>query len=206
MTSPDIKNMTSPEFWLRGPVPGIPALLQPVAHALLQARDEASQLMEGFPEERLWERPWNTASPGFHLRHLSGVLDRMFTYARGEALTKEQFKALNTEFPEHSPETETDPSGHFFENPDRSSGRGSSHSSGQDLTLQFAAQVDRALRQLGATPENSLLEPREVGRARLPSTVLGLLVHAAEHTQRHIGQLLVTTRVLRGNPPGKLVV
>jgi DinB superfamily len=184
-----MKKETSPEVWLRGPVPGIPALLQPVAHALLQAREEASQLMEGFPKDRLWERPWNTASPGFHLRHLSGVLDRMFTYARGEALTEEQFKSLNTEFSERSPETETAPSGHFFESPDQCSG--------QDLSLQFAAQVDRALRQLGATSEKSLLEPREVGRAKLPSTVLGLLVHAAEHTQRHIGQLLVTTRILR---------
>jgi uncharacterized damage-inducible protein DinB len=169
--------MTNPEVWLRGPVPDISDLLQPVAHTLLQAREEVSQLMEGFPEDRLWERPWNVASPGFHLQHLSGVLDRLFTYARGEALSKEQLRNLASEGAERSESSEA--------------------SAAKDLVSQFAAQVDNAIRQLGATPDRSLIEPREVGRARLPSTVLGLLVHAAEHTQRHVGQLLVTSRILR---------
>jgi hypothetical protein len=163
--------MTSPEVWLRGPVPDISGLLQPVAHTLLQAQEEVSQLMEGFPEDRLWERPWNVASPGFHLQHLSGVLDRLFTYARGESLSKEQLRNLALE--------------------------GSEGSTRKELVLQFAAQVDKAVRQLGSTPDQSLIAPREVGRAKLPSTVLGLLVHAAEHTQRHVGQLLVTSRILR---------
>src|SRR5690242_9408896 len=86
-----------PEVWLRGPLPSIPSLLQPVAHALLQAREEVMELMEGFPEELLWERPAGVASPGFHLQHLSGVLDRLFTYARGEALDRGQLDALATE-------------------------------------------------------------------------------------------------------------
>ena len=67
------------EYWLRGPVAGIPALLQPVAHALLQSRAEVNALMEGFPEARLWDRPGGVASPGFHLQHLAGVLDRLLT-------------------------------------------------------------------------------------------------------------------------------
>src|SRR5438552_13201428 len=89
--------MPQPEVWLRGPLPDVPALLQPVAHALLQAREEVEDVMTGFPEERLWERPGGVASVGFHLQHLAGVLDRLFTYARGEALNAAQLKALEAE-------------------------------------------------------------------------------------------------------------
>jgi len=160
-----------PEVWLRGPVPDVPALLQPVAHALLQAREEVSAVMAGFKEESLWERPGGVASVGFHLQHLSGVLDRLFTYARGESLSQEQARVLAAEG-----------------TPDEGI-----HS--ESLIQAFHRQVDRALEQLRKTPEESLTEQRSVGRAKLPSTVLGLLVHAAEHTQRHVGQLLVTVRV-----------
>jgi uncharacterized damage-inducible protein DinB len=176
---------TKPEFWLRGPVPAIPVLLQPVAHALLQAREETRQLMEGFPDELLWDRPWGVASVGFHLQHLAGVLDRLLTYARGEALSETQLAALGKE---GTPEKqELDPMGK----------KGPEEPAVKKLVLRFAEQVDRALEQLSGTTESSLGEARGVGRARLPSTVLGLLVHAAEHTQRHTGQLLVTTRILR---------
>jgi len=72
-----------PEVWLRGPLPEVPPLLQPVAHALLQAREEVSEIMVGFPADKLAERPLGLASVGFHLRHLAGVLDRTFTYALG---------------------------------------------------------------------------------------------------------------------------
>ena len=92
-----MKTPTLPEVWLRGPLPAIPSLLQPVAHALLQAREEVMELMDGFPEELLWERPAGVASPGFHLQHLSGVLDRLFTYARGGGLDKEQLEDLASE-------------------------------------------------------------------------------------------------------------
>jgi uncharacterized damage-inducible protein DinB len=162
-----------PEVWLRGPVEDIPPLLQPVAHALLQAREEIMQMMEGFPEARLWHRPGGVASPGFHLQHLSGVLDRIFTYARGESLSQEQLDALAAEGKPGEKEARV-----------------------QELLFRFSRQVDRALDQLKTTPEQVLKDPREVGRARLPSTVIGLLVHAAEHTQRHTGQLLVTARVI----------
>jgi hypothetical protein len=86
-----------PEVWLRGQLPGIPSLLQPVAHALLQAKDEVSILMENFPGELLWEKPAGVASPAFHLQHLSGVLDRLFTYASGQALSQQQLKQLQNE-------------------------------------------------------------------------------------------------------------
>src|SRR5207253_992178 len=83
--------------WQRGPVENIPALLQPVAHALLQAKEEVSEIVKGFPDSHLWQKPAGVASVGFHLQHLTGVLDRLFTYARGEALQAEQLKALAEE-------------------------------------------------------------------------------------------------------------
>lgn len=166
------------EVWLRGPLPDLPPLLQPVAHALLQAREEVHVLMHDFPEELIWKRllsrdGGSVASAGFHLQHLTGVLDRIFTYARGEELSPTQLGALATE-----------------ENPAQPA------PSVQELVQRFSEQVDRALAQLRSTDAQTLIEPRGVGRAQLPSTVLGLLVHAAEHTMRHVGQLSVTARVI----------
>ena len=159
------------DVWLRGPVPDVPPLLQPVAHALLQAREEVAAAMADFSEEKLWERPSGVASAGFHLQHLAGVVDRLFTYARGESLNERQADALAAE------------------------GKVNAGLRIADLTAAFHRQVDLALDQLRRTDERSLTEYRGVGRERLPSTVLGLLVHAAEHTQRHAGQLLVTARM-----------
>jgi len=158
------------EYWLRGSVPGIPALLQPAAHALLQAREEVKILMTGFTAERLWDRPGGVAAVGFHLRHLTGVLDRLLTYARGEVLDQGQLDYL--------------------------AGGGVRGGEAEELVERFNQQVDKALVQISSTPEGSLTEVRAVGRGRVPSTVGGLIFHAAEHTQRHVGQLLVTVRVL----------
>ena len=164
-----------PEVWLRGPLPAVPPLLQPVAHALLQAREEVAEYLAHFPAEKLAERPLGLASVGFHLRHLTGVLDRTFTYARGEALSETQlaYLAAETQPPTHPGAV-------------------------AELVQAFHNQVDKALAQLKATPETTLPEWRGVGRAQLPSTVIGLLVHAAEHTTRHIGQLLVTSKLVVG--------
>jgi uncharacterized damage-inducible protein DinB len=161
-----------PEIWLQGPIDWVPALLQPVAHALLQAREELGTALRDFPADRLWDRQAGVASVGFHLQHVRGVVDRLFTYARGEALSHDQLKALAAE-------------GHPPEPPP----------SVNDLLSAFDAQLERALEQLRATQPMTLAEPRLVGRKQLPSTVLGLLFHAAEHTQRHVGQLLVTARL-----------
>jgi uncharacterized damage-inducible protein DinB len=163
-----------PEVWLRGPVPGVPAALQPVAHALLQAREEVDAVMHDFPDEKLWDRPAGVASVGFHLQHLAGVLSRLFTYARGESLSAAQLEALKAEEkPPHDGATS------------------------KELIEAFRRQVDRTIETLKSTDERTLAEARTVGRGKLPSTVLGLMAHAAEHTQRHVGQLLVTVRVLR---------
>jgi hypothetical protein len=163
-----------PEVWLRGPIPNIPALLQPVAHALLQAREEINELMKDFPDQLLWIKPANAASTGFHLQHLSGVLDRLFSYANGNALNERQLSALKAEGDPHK----------------------TAEGSGE-LVTRFNSQVDAALAALKQVDQNTLTEFRGVGRAQLPSTVQGLLFHAAEHTMRHLGQLLVTVKIVK---------
>lgn len=163
-----------PEVWLRGPLPDMPTLVQPVAHALLQAREEVSELMTNFPEEKLWQKVAGMASPGFHLQHLAGVLDRLFTYARAEALSDSQLDALQAE---GKPPVDT--------------------CDVNMLVNRFAHQVDAALTQLQQTDESQLTQVRGVGRAQVPSTMLGLYVHSAEHTMRHVGQLLVTVKILK---------
>jgi hypothetical protein len=164
---------TKPEVWMRGPVPDVPALLQPVAHSLLQCNEEVEALVPTLSAEQIWARPSRAASIGFHIRHAAGSLDRLFTYARGEQLSSEQRAALATE-------------GEIDLAPD----------AGAKLLTQFAVGVERALAQLRATDEKTLLDFRGIGRAQLPSTVMGVLFHAAEHTQRHLGQATTTARML----------
>jgi uncharacterized damage-inducible protein DinB len=154
-------------------VPGVAPLLQPVAHALIQARDEVRDIVATLSDDQLWVRPAGVASAGFHLQHLSGVIDRLFTYARGERLSGAQLTALSLE----------------GEPP-------ASGATARALALALDARVEAALVQLRATTEEELTAPRAVGRAKAPSTVIGLLVHAAEHTTRHVGQLLVTARIV----------
>lgn len=163
-----------PDVWLRGPIEGIDTLLQPIAHALLQTREDVHRIMEGFSDDWLWEKPAGRASAGFHLQHIQGVIDRLFTYARGESLNESQLQALKQEGQAYA-----------------------GHDTVAALLALLDQQIDRAIAQLKQTPEESLREPREVGRARLPSHVAGLLFHAAEHSQRHTGQLLVTVSVVK---------
>lgn len=162
-----------PEYWLRGPVDDIPALLQPVAHALLQAREELNSALENFPDDKLWQKPAGMASIGFHLQHITGVLDRLLTYARGEFLSDEQLLYLKNE---------------GMAQPGLSTGA--------EMRGAIDAQLEKVFHQLKTTNPGTLTESRGVGRAQLPSTVGGLLFHAAEHTMRHLGQLLVTSAVV----------
>ncbi len=162
------------EIWQRGPVKDIPALLQPVAHALLQAGEEAHYLMEDFPGDLLWERPAGLASPAFHLMHIKGVIDRLFTYARKELLTREQMYLLSLETKQ---EGDLPTLKHLLDDLDK--------------------QIQSAIKELKSVNEDTLTEPRGVGRRQIPTTLIGLYVHAAEHSMRHIGQLLVTVKVLK---------
>lgn len=165
--------MPEPEVWLRGPLPDVPALLQPVAHSLMQCRNEVHEAIAGLSPAEIWSRPGGAASIGFHARHAVGSLDRLLTYARGERLSAAQRDALAAE-------------GDL----DLADG------AGERLVTELDLAVERALAQLRATDEHTLLEPRGVGRAELPSTVIGLLFHAAEHMQRHVGQLVTTSRIV----------
>ena len=167
--------MANTEWWQRGPVDGVPALLQPVVHILLQVRESVDELVEGLTESQWNARPAGVASPAFHVRHIAGVIDRLFTYARGETLSDGQLAALRSE-----------------------------------AATLVAADIADALRALHARVDSAVaelrtIEPttpgdfRAVGRAKLPSTVIGCLVHGAEHSMRHVGQLSVTTRIVRAD-------
>jgi hypothetical protein len=162
----------APEVWLRGPLPGYAPALMPVAHALVQAREDVERVATGATAEELWQRPGGAASAGYHLQHLAGSLDRLLTYARGESLDEAQRATLAQEGVPGLPTPL--------------------------LVSAVLAQIDRALEQVRLTPVEILHDAREVGRARLPSTCLGLLCHAAEHTSRHVGQLITTLKVVRG--------
>ena len=164
---------STPEYWLKGPVDGISAELQPAAHALLQTRVEARTYTLGFGESLLWKMPNGRASVGFHLQHIAGVIDRMLTYADQKALSEEQFDYLDQEG-NPNPGIQVD-----------------------DLLLQLETKIDEALLYLRKTDSESVTSFRNVGRKELPSTLIGVLFHAAEHSQRHIGQLLVTVSTLR---------
>lgn len=161
-----------PEVWMRGPVLGVPPLLQPVAHALLQAKEEVTRYMDGFDDTYLWLQPGGRASVGFHLQHISGVVDRLFTYALGNSLAEQQFEYLRAEG-QQAPDIRS-----------------------ADLVLVFGRQVEAAIVQLRETDEATLTDARYLGRKRIPTTLIGLLFHAAEHTQRHVGQLFVTVKLM----------
>ena len=165
--------MAQTEWWQRGPVEGVPAVLQPVAHILLQVRESVGELVDGLTEAEWNARPANVASAAFHVRHIAGVIDRLFSYARGRTLSEEQFAAL------------------------RSEGNELRASEVPAALALLSARVDAAVAELGTIEVGSLGDYRAVGRARLPSTVIGCLVHGAEHAMRHVGQLSVTVRIVR---------
>jgi len=170
--------MTSnqPDVWLRGPIHGMPPLLVPLAQSLMQAREDATRAVADVNEAVLRARPNGAASPAFHLFHAAHALDRLMTYARGEPLQDSQRRAIVLER-----------SGDFDVTRD-------------DLLEMLDMAVDRALLQLRCTPESSLLRDRRVGKADMPSNVLGLLYHATEHTARHVGQLITTLKVIGTGP------
>jgi uncharacterized damage-inducible protein DinB len=165
--------MANTEWWQRGPVDGVPAVLQPIAHILLQVRESVGEIVEPLTEQEWNARPAGVASAAFHVRHITGVIDRLFTYARGNALSPEQRAAIPLE--------------------------------GRELLLADVApalralseRVDAAVTELRTIDLTTLGDFRGVGRAQLPSTVIGCLVHGAEHAMRHVGQLSVTARIVR---------
>jgi hypothetical protein len=165
----------APEVWLRGPLPGISPTLMPAAHCLLQCREEVARAASGLTTEQVWARPAGVASVGFHLRHIVGSLDRLLTYARGAQLDRSQLSALRAEGEPGDPPEGT-----------------------ASLVAGAEQAIDSAMVVLRSTPDSELLVARAVGRAALPSNVLGLLFHCAEHTHRHTGQLVTTAKIVAG--------
>jgi uncharacterized damage-inducible protein DinB len=139
------------------------------------ALEDILATVDGLSQDQLWRQPGGAPSVGFHLVHLAGSTDRLLTYARGETLSEAQRSALNNEQELREPYPSLDA-----------------------LLAGWREVVQNALRQIAETPESSLTEPRTVGRARLPTTVIGALFHAAEHAQRHVGQIVATTTIIRG--------
>ncbi len=164
--------MATTEWWQRGPVDGVPDLLQPAAHILLQVSESVDEIVKSLTPEDWNIRPAGVASPSFHVRHIAGVVDRLFTYARGETLTPAQFAAL---------EAESEPI---------------VASAIPHALADLHGRIHSAVAELRTIDVTTLGDFRPVGRAKLPSTVIGCLVHGAEHAMRHVGQLSVTARVV----------
>jgi uncharacterized damage-inducible protein DinB len=141
------------------------------------AREDVDAALTGLTEDQLWLAPNGIASLGFHMAHLAASTDRLLTYARGEPLTDSQRTTLERErtIGEHRPALAV-------------------------LLEDWHQTVAAALQQLATTAEATFLHPRFVGRAQLPSNVLGLLFHAAEHASRHTGQIVTTAKLIRRPP------
>lgn len=161
-----------PEPWLRGPIPGVHPLVMPAFFTFAHVREELSKHTAGLTDSQVWCKPANTTAPlGFHLRHIAGSVDRLTTYLIGHQLSPEQLESLRQE-------------------------------SEPGLAIdELLTAVDDSLlaseEQLRRLNPNSLYEHRSVGRRELPTTVLGLLVHLSEHTQRHLGQAVTTAKLVR---------
>ncbi|QNI35906.1 DinB family protein [Edaphobacter albus] len=157
------------EPWLRGTHIEVDAVRRAVLHALELAAEDIARWCEGLNGEEMEARPMELPSVGFQLRHMVRSLDRLLTYADGQQLTERQLKLLKSE----------------EEFVDR-----------EATLMEFAQGIEVALKRVLAFSEKSYDQPRAVGRKKLPTTVGGLLVHCADHTQRHVGQAITTTKVV----------
>ncbi len=161
-----------PEPWLRGTLEGVHPLVLPVFFSFAQVREDLAKHTAGLTREQVWTKPGNAAAPlGFHLKHIAGSVDRLTTYLLGRQLSQAQLDSLRHEF-------ETD-------------------SELDDLLRQVNESLHASEEQLRRIDPETLYEHRAVGRRALPTTVLGLIVHLAEHTQRHLGQAVTTAKIVR---------
>ena len=171
-----MRSMTGPplptEPWLRGTHSNVAAVPRATIHAFEQAAEDVATWCAELTNTELNATPYGLPSIAFQLRHIAGSLDRLLTYAEGHALTAQQLAALQSE---RGLEVSRD---ELFET----------------FAKVLALSSDRA-RKLGATAA-TLQEARTVGRKNLPTTIAGLLVHVAEHTQRHVGQTITTAKIL----------
>jgi uncharacterized damage-inducible protein DinB len=163
---------SQPEPWLRGTHSEIPAVPRAVLHALELAQEDLTFWCGRLSEPELLATPSGLPSIAFHVRHIARSLDRLLTYAEGRLLDERQLQVLSTEASSHCSHAE------IF----------------SELSAALSDSSARILR-LGEQPA-TLKQPRTVGRKNLPTTVAGLLVHIADHTQRHVGQAITTAKIL----------
>lgn len=162
---------TLPEPWLRG-LSGVSPLTAPVLYAFQQAREDLAKYTESLTSEQIWAKPYGLGSVGFHVRHIAGSTDRLMTYLQGGQLTRSELRTL---------ESEATPG-----------------ATREELLAELNAAFERAEIIVRGIDPATLADPREVGRKRLPTTVIGLLTHIAEHTQRHVGQAISAAKLARG--------
>ncbi len=163
--------MSLPEPWLRGPIEGVPAHLMPVFHSFAMVREDLAHYTEGLTADDVWRRTGSLPSLGFHLRHIAHSVDRLVTYLCGSQLTDAQIATLKRE---------AQPGATLAE-----------------LLADIEEKLSDAERRIRTIEPGMLNEPRYIGKKRLPTTALGLLVHVAEHTQRHLGQAITTAKLAR---------
>ena len=156
---------------MRGPLPGVEPLVAPIFFSFTQVREDLAAHTAGLSAEEIWRPVGSLPTLGFHLRHIAGSVDRLTTYLMGEALDPDQLAFLKQE---------AEPGASL-----------------EELLAGVDAALRRSEERLAQIDPATPHEPRWIGRKRLPTTVLGLLVHIAEHTQRHLGQAITTAKLLR---------
>jgi uncharacterized damage-inducible protein DinB len=159
------------EPWLRGTYADVPAVGRAVLHALDLALDDLSKWTVGLKDEQAHAQPLGLTSIAFHLRHIARSTDRLLSYAEGKPLTEEQLAALKGE--KQGDET----LGMLL----------------AEVEVSFSDAADR-VRVLATADFNTF---RGVGRKQLPTSIGGALIHVADHTQRHVGQVVTTAKVLK---------
>jgi uncharacterized damage-inducible protein DinB len=160
-----------PEAWMRGPIPGVDPLVSPILYSFQQAREDLARWTRELTAAQLWATPHGFGSVGFHLRHIAGSTDRLVTYLEGEQLTERQLGFLKCE---HAPSASL-----------------------EELLASIDAAFQKAEAVVRSLDPAKLAEARTIGRKRLPTAVIGLLVHIAEHTQRHVGQAISAAKWAR---------
>jgi hypothetical protein len=163
--------MAQPEPWLRGPLDGVSPFVANLFYTFAQAREELAVAIEGLTAEDLWLEPHGLPPAGFHIRHMGGAAERLGSYLQGVPLSPAQLSDMKRE--------------------------AEAGATGAELLGQLHERMDRLERQVRGIAPEALGEPREIGRARLPSTAIGLIVHIAEHSQRHLGQAITTVKLVR---------
>jgi uncharacterized damage-inducible protein DinB len=163
-------NTSLPEPWLRGTLTEVPAVARGVLHALELAQEDMHKWCADLSDAQLHARPAGLPSVAFQLRHIAGSVDRLLTYAEGRALSEEQLQTLKTE---------ANPGG-----------------SAKELLANLDAALSRASLRVRALASEDFAHPRAVGSKKLPATLGGLLVHIADHTQRHVGQAITTAKLV----------